>query len=101
MSLQHRRRGMWARGRLGAVALACAALAASACGVARTIYDPTRWVYEKKDATPARLDRDMTTCRRESLDLNKFALTASQRVDRERFNRCMKRQGYTVRAEEE
>jgi hypothetical protein len=69
--------------------------------VARKVYDPTRWVYEKKDATPARLDRDMTSCRRESIDLSKFAPTAAQRIDREKFNRCMERHGYTVRTERE
>ena len=89
------------RPRLSALALACVVLGGGACSAARTIYDPTRWVYEKKDATPARLDHDMTACRRESIDRNKFALTAAQRVDRESFNRCMARHGYTVRVEKE
>jgi hypothetical protein len=89
------------RQRAGALVLAGVVLAVSACSVARKVYDPTRWVYEKKDATPARLDRDMTSCRRESIDLSKFAPTASQRIDREKFNRCMERHGYTVRTERE
>ena len=87
--------------RVGALVLAGVVLAGSACSIAKKVYDPTRWVYEKKDATPARLDRDMSACRKESIDLNKIAPTGSQRIDRDKFNRCMERHGYTVRTEEE
>lgn len=79
--------------------LAGVLLTLSACSAARSVYDPTSWVYEKKDATPARLDRDMAACRKESVDRNKFAPTASQRIDRDKFNRCMQRHGYTVRTQ--
>ena len=48
-------------------------------------------------ATPARLDHDLATCRSESLDPSVFGLTAEQRVDRTRLNRCMERKGYAVR----
>jgi hypothetical protein len=56
-----------------------------------------RWAYEKTGVTPARLDHDLATCRSESLDPRVFALTVEQRVDRQRFTRCMERKGYTVR----
>ena len=56
-----------------------------------------QWAYEKKSATPARLDHDLATCRSESLDPSVFGLTAEQRVDRTRLNRCMERKGYAVR----
>jgi hypothetical protein len=85
--------------RLAAVALAAAGL--GACSAARELYEPTRWVYEKKDTTPARLDRDMTACRRVALDRSRLAATSAQRIDREKFNRCMERQGYTVRTAED
>ena len=56
-----------------------------------------QWAYEKKSATPSRLDHDLATCRSESLDPSVFGLTAEQRVDRTRLNRCMERKGYAVR----
>jgi hypothetical protein len=56
-----------------------------------------QWAYEKKGVTPARLDHDLAACRSESLDPRVFALWAEQRVDRQRFIRCMERRGYTVR----
>jgi hypothetical protein len=59
----------------------------------------TQWVYEKPGMTPARLDRDMTLCRREANDPQAVALPGSARTDRTIFNRCMERKGYTVRTE--
>ena len=56
-----------------------------------------QWAYDKKGVTPARVDHDLTTCRQESQDLGAFGLTLEQRLDRERFNRCMERKGYSVR----
>src|SRR5438093_8947426 len=44
----------------------------------------SQWAYEKKGATPARLDHDLATCRSESLDPSVYGLTAEQRVDRTR-----------------
>jgi len=87
--------------RATALVLVAIILGAGACGLTKKVYDPTRWVYEKKDATPAKLDRDMTACRKESIDLNKLAPTSSQRIDRDKFNRCMERHGYTARPEED
>ena len=55
------------------------------------------WIYEKPSMTPARLDHDMATCRKEALDPRAVAIVASERVDRAVFNRCMERKGYTAR----
>ena len=55
------------------------------------------WIYEKPGMTPARLDNDMVTCRKEALDPRAVAIVASERVDREVFNRCMERKGYSAR----
>ncbi|MBI1846814.1 MAG: hypothetical protein HY294_04865 [Candidatus Rokubacteria bacterium] len=58
------------------------------------------WVYEKPDVLPAQYDRDSAACRRESIDRQGFAIFQSGRLDREVFNRCMQRRGYTVRRED-
>ena len=76
--------------RRAARALAALALAAAACAT------PQEWIYEKPGLTTARLDHDMTACRKEALDRFSIALLPSQRVDREAFNRCMERKGYAV-----
>ncbi|PYN58484.1 MAG: hypothetical protein DMD92_12145 [Candidatus Rokuibacteriota bacterium] len=55
------------------------------------------WIYEKKNVTPTRYDRDMAICRQEALDPKAFALFASGRVNRDMLNRCMERKGYAVR----
>jgi len=54
------------------------------------------WIYEKKGATPARIDRDKAACEQEAFDPRAFALFRSGRVDQEVFRRCMERKGYTV-----
>ena len=72
-----------------AVALAVLALA-GACATTE------QWAYDKKGATPARLDQDLSACRQESKDPRTFGLTLEQRLDRERFKRCMERKGYSV-----
>ena len=55
------------------------------------------WSYDKPGVTPAQLDHDLVTCRREATDPKAFAVTPGQRIDRTLFNRCMERKGYTVR----
>jgi len=55
------------------------------------------WVYEKPGVTPAKLDHDSVTCRKEALDPQVLVLPGSERVDRAAFNRCMVRKGYTAR----
>ena len=55
------------------------------------------WIYEKPGVLPAKLDHDMTICRKEAADPRALALPGSERVDRATFNRCMERKGYTAR----
>jgi hypothetical protein len=67
-------------------------------GVFAACASPT-WVYERRGATPAKLDHDMGLCRKEAHDPQTIALPGSPRTDREVFNRCMERKGYTVRSD--
>ena len=57
------------------------------------------WVYDKPNVTAVQMDRDLMTCRKESTRSAAIAITPAQRIDREAFNRCMERKGYTVRLE--
>ncbi len=57
------------------------------------------WVYDKPNATAAQVDHDLAICRKESMRKTAVAVTPSQRVDRDAFNRCMERKGYTVTLE--
>jgi len=57
-------------------------------------------VYDKPKVTPARLDQDLTACRREAFRPSRFALFSWQRYDQDALNRCMERRGYTVRHQE-
>lgn len=58
-----------------------------------------RWVYEKSNVTPARLDQDLAACRKESMVPGRLAILQSGRVDQAALNRCMQRRGYTPRRE--
>jgi hypothetical protein len=58
-----------------------------------------RWVYDKPNLNAARLDHDLATCRKESIEHGRFALFQSGRVDQDAVNRCMQRRGYTPRRE--
>jgi len=58
-----------------------------------------RWVYEKPNLNAARLDHDLATCRKESMEHGRLAIFQSGRVDQEAVNRCMQRRGYTPRRE--
>jgi hypothetical protein len=60
----------------------------------------TQWTYTRAGVTPAALDHDLETCRREAHRPHWFALTRSARLDRDALNRCMERKGYTVRRDE-
>ena len=53
-----------------------------------------RWIYSKKDVTPATLDQDLGNCRRQAHRPQSFALMSSRRVDQDELNRCMERKGY-------
>jgi len=57
------------------------------------------WVYNKPNATAAQVDHDLSLCRRESTRNTAIAITSAQRIDRDAFNRCMERKGYTVTRE--
>lgn len=58
-----------------------------------------QWVYEKSKTTAVRMEEDMAACRKESLSPYKIVIVPSDRIDRDVFNRCMERRGYTVRRE--
>lgn len=57
------------------------------------------WVYNKPNTTAVQVDRDLATCRKESTRNTAIVITPSQRVDRDAFNRCMERKGYTITLE--
>jgi entry exclusion lipoprotein TrbK len=57
------------------------------------------WVYEKPNLNAARLDHDLATCRKESMEHGRLAIFQSGRVDQDAVNRCMQRRGYTPRRE--
>jgi len=73
-----------------AVALVLAAAALTGCATGE-------WVYEKPGLTPAKLDHDMVSCRKEAFDPRAITLPGVKRVDRPAFNRCMERKGYSAR----
>ncbi len=60
-----------------------------------------RYVYERRNATPAQLDRDLEVCRREGFRPSRFAVWPSNRYDWDVVNRCMERKGYQVRPPED
>jgi hypothetical protein len=60
-----------------------------------------QYVYDRPGLTPAKLDHDMTVCRKEANDPQMVALPGTPRSDVAIFNRCMERKGYTVRQAEQ
>ncbi|HEY3098418.1 MAG TPA: hypothetical protein VGL14_05880 [Methylomirabilota bacterium] len=60
-----------------------------------------RYIYEKRSATPAQLDRDLETCKREGFRASRFAVWPSNRYDWDVVNRCMERKGYRVQPPED
>jgi hypothetical protein len=70
------------------------------CAIVLGCAGKREWVYEKAHVSPTQYDRDSAACRRESVDRQGFAVFQSGRLDRDAFNRCMQRKGYTVRQEE-
>jgi hypothetical protein len=77
------------RGRRSA-GLILVVLALAACAT------PT-YTYERRNATPAQIDRDREQCKPEAFRPSRFALTQAGRYDIDVLNRCMMRKGYTVR----
>lgn len=55
------------------------------------------WTYSKPGLTPARLDHDLETCRRQSVRPQWFAVTRGGRLDQEAINQCMEHKGYASR----
>ena len=59
------------------------------------------WIYDKPGVTPEQLARDKGACLQEAPASGLLAdLLRQEALDREVFNRCMQRRGYTVRREE-
>jgi len=73
-----------------ALLLACAL---AGCGV--------HWIYDKPGVTPDQLARDQGACLQESPSAGLFEqIFREDTVNREVFNRCMQRRGYSVRGED-
>jgi hypothetical protein len=68
------------------------ALAAVLAGCAAPHY-----IYERRSATPAQLERDLESCQRQGFRPQRFALIRAHRYDWDVVNRCMERKGYGVR----
>jgi hypothetical protein len=54
------------------------------------------WIYDKPRATPAQLDHDKTMCRKAAPTRSLLRTLQEEKVEREAFNRCMEKRGYTV-----
>ena len=59
-----------------------------------------RWSYSKPGLTPARLDRDLGACRRQSARPQWFAVTRDGQLDQAAITQCMERKGYTSRRDD-
>jgi hypothetical protein len=56
-----------------------------------------RWVYYRPNITLARLDQDLTACRKAALVPGRLTkIWKSERIDQDALNRCMERRGYTA-----
>ena len=54
------------------------------------------WSYDKPRVTPGQLDRDLTQCAREAHPTGPLAYPSVTGPDRDAFNACMQKRGYTV-----
>ena len=54
------------------------------------------WIYEKPRTTPAQLGQDKTTCRKVAPSRSLLRTFEEDKVEREGFNRCMEKLGYTI-----
>jgi hypothetical protein len=70
--------------------LVCAAALLAGCAT-------EEWIYEKRGATPTKIDHDKAICRKEARDPRSVVLPGQEGVDRRLFNHCMERKGYTGR----
>jgi hypothetical protein len=69
------------------------------CGVATLLAacaTSQEWIYEKPRMTPAQLEHDKRTCRKIAPSRSLLRTLEEDKVQREAFNRCMEKQGYTV-----
>ena len=69
------------------------------CGVAALLAacaGSQEWIYEKPRMTPAQLEHDKRTCRKVAPSRSLLRTLQEDKVEREAFNRCMEKQGYTV-----
>ena len=58
------------------------------------------FTYEKRGATPAQLDRDLASCKKQAFRPSRFSIWRSGRYDADVVNRCMERRGYAVLEED-
>lgn len=56
----------------------------------------TEWIYDKPKVTSAQLDRDLTQCRQLTMPKGALAYPAVTGPDREAFNACMQKRGYSA-----
>ena len=54
------------------------------------------WIYDKPRTTPAQLDHDKRTCRKAAPSRSLLRTFEEDKVEREGFNRCMEKLGYTI-----
>ena len=54
------------------------------------------WIYAKPRTTPAQLDHDKRTCRKAAPSRSMLRTFEEDKVEREGFNRCMEKLGYTI-----
>jgi len=54
------------------------------------------WIYDKPRTTPAQLDHDKRTCRKVAPSRSMLRTFEEDKLEREGFNRCMEKLGYTI-----
>lgn len=54
------------------------------------------WSYDKPKVTSAQIDRDLAQCRQLTMPKGALAFPALTGPDREAFNACMEKRGYSV-----
>ncbi|MGH7335528.1 MAG: hypothetical protein ACREKS_22840 [Candidatus Rokuibacteriota bacterium] len=54
------------------------------------------WIYDKPKVTSGQLDRDLAQCRQLTMPKGVLAYPALTGPDREAFNACMEKRGYSV-----
>jgi hypothetical protein len=76
-------------------------LVIAVCGLLLAGCAAPKYVYERRNATPAQTDHDLEVCRKEGFRPSRFAVWPSNRYDWDVVNRCMERKGYRVSLPEE